>query len=145
MAPFSRRALFMYPRLALNSPSSSFFLLGSSVCITMLTMVLESLTWILHGDGGLGQVSRDRRRHVFRKMQLTTSSVDKEFSAGMMITAACRPRPDLDKGIGHQVDCSPRAGCAPDLCSRVSHGIRLPCHGGGLVQGSIGKEQRQRL
>lgn len=36
-------------------------------------------------------MSRARcRRHVFHKMQLTTSSVDREFRAGMMTTTVCR-------------------------------------------------------
>lgn len=69
------------------------------------------------------------------------SSVDKEFSVGMMVTAACR-LPLLDKGMWHQADCSPRAGYAPDLCNHVPCDITSHVME-GMVQGNIGKDWRQ--
>lgn len=96
-------------------------------------MDLEWLTWAPPGDGGLGQVTRDHWRHVFRLIELMTSRVDEESRAGMVITAACKPPipGQRDGASGHcslsathdwtkrwgvraaAVDFSPRAGCAP--------------------------------
>lgn len=60
-------------------------------CIFHVIVDLEWLTWAPPGDGGLGQVTRDHWRHVFRLIELMTSRVDEESRAGMVITAACKP------------------------------------------------------
>lgn len=88
--------------------------------------VLKWLTWAPHWDGHLGLLTPDHWWHVFHKMQLTTSRVDEESRAGMMIAGVCKPptsdiwQRDRDVRVGVE-DCVPGAGCAPVLSSHDSH------------------------
>lgn len=127
----------------MNSPSSS-KVLTLPVQTDMAMGSRSGLPGSFHGDGGLGWVSRARRRHVFHKMQLTTSSVDKEFRAGTTITTVCR-LPLSGQRDGRQADCPPREGYASDLCSHFSHDIIVLCHQGGMGLGNRGRDWRQRL
>lgn len=100
-------------------------------------MVLEWLTWAPHWDGGLELVTRDHRRYVFHKMQLTTSRVNEESRAGMMIAGACKP-PTSGKGpeaSGQGSRTASLGQAVPLSLADMAHPHQGPRSGGGMVQG----------